>query len=56
MDVGIVFMRICNGWVVSFDDILNDSISTSPTDVASKLTIFSWGTATTLWLFISMMR
>lgn len=27
---------------------------TSPTDVASRLTIFSCGTATTLWLLISM--
>jgi len=32
------------------------AMHTSPTDVASKLTIFSWGTATTDWLLISIMR
>ena len=34
--------------------ILN--LITSPTEVASKLTIFSCGTATTLWPFISIIR
>lgn len=29
-------------------------VLTSPTEVASKFTIFSCGTATTLWLFISI--
>lgn len=29
-------------------------VLTSPTELANNATIFSWGTATTLWLFISI--
>ena len=53
------YARIMSGIPVGKAEVFNELIYqflTSPTDVASRLTIFSWGTATTLCPLISIIR
>ena len=44
------------GWGLKKGRKCTWSLLTSPIDVASRLTILSWGTATTLWPLISIIR